>query len=218
MTDSHFDRRDALKAMGVATVGYGLPAKGGLSLQRWLARKQTQERFLTDAELALVRVLGDMLIPRDDKSGSASDAGVPQYVDFILAISDQRSQQQWRDGLRWFNDESNRRFTMPFTQASDAQRGQILDDIAFPARARAEFQAPAAFFNRVRDLVASGFFSSRMGVQDLGYVGGVFNPQWNGAPPEALGPLGLNYAEWDRRYGPTNSANPRPSRQGHGEE
>jgi len=184
-----------------ATAAYGVPSPTGVTFRRWLSRNQAQERFLTDAELATVRVLGDMLLPRDETSGSAADAGVPAYVDFILALSDVRTQGQWREGLRWFDEEANRRFTTGFVQATEAQRGQMLDDIAWPARARPELQAAATFFNRLRDMVASGFYSSRMGVQDLGYQGGVFNPGWRGAPEAALGPLGVNYQDWDRKYG-----------------
>lgn len=195
------DRREALAALGLGSAtAYGLPAPDSLAFRRWLSRSQDQ-RFLTAAELALVTLLGDLIIPRDDKSGSASDAGVPAYIDFILGISGAQTQNNWRTGLRWFDDEAQRRFTRGFAQADEAQRRQILDDIAWPARARPEFQQQANFFNSVRDLVAAGFFSSRMGVQDLGYLGGVFNPQWRGAPDEALRPLGLSYAEWDAKYG-----------------
>ena len=195
------DRREALAALGIGAAAYGLPAPDGLAFRRWLARNQDQQRFLTSAELALVTLLGDLIIPRDEKSGSASDAGVPAYVDFILGISSGQTQNNWRTGLRWFDEEAQRRFTRTFAQSDDAQRRLILDDIAWPARARPELQQQAGFFNSVRDLVAAGFFSSRMGVQDLGYQGGVFNPEWRGAPDEALRPLGVSYEEWDRKYG-----------------
>lgn len=196
------DRREALAAMGLGAAAYGLPAPDSLAFRRWLSRpRQDPQRFLTAAELALVTLLADLIIPRDEKSGSASDAGVPAYVDFILSVSGGQTQNNWRTGLRWFDDEAQRRFTKTFAQSDDAQRQQVLDDIAWPARARPEFQQQASFFNGVRDLVAAGFFSSRMGVQDLGYLGGVFNPDWRGAPDEALRPLGLSYAEWDAKYG-----------------
>ena len=192
-------RREAIGVMAAA--GYGLPSPNSVTFRRWLSKKgQAQEHFLTAAELALVTALGDMIIPRDEKTGSASDAGVPAYVDFIIGISGRNTQNQWRDGLRWFDEESTRRFQKNFVQADATQRGQILDDIAWPGRATPERQNPANFFNRVRDLVSAGFFSSRMGVQDLGYQGGVFNPEWHGAPDAALRPLNLNYAEWDAKY------------------
>jgi len=167
-----------------------------------LARgEQEAMRFFTAPELAMIRILADMIIPRDEKSGSATDAGAIEYMDFVLSENSDRAKQQWHDGLKWFDDECGRRFQKAFVASGDAERGQVLDDIAWPARATAERRDQATFFNRVRDLTASAFFSSRMGVVDIGYIGNVFNPQWQGAPPEALRELGVNYEEWDRKYG-----------------
>ena len=67
----------------------------------------------------------------------------------------------------------------------------ILDDIAWPRRARPETSQGVAFFNRFRDLVASGFWSSEMGIRDLQYIGNTAVPVWNGCPPEAVRKLGL---------------------------
>jgi gluconate 2-dehydrogenase gamma chain len=93
------------------------------------------------------------------------------------------------------------RFRRPFLECGEAQRAQVLDDVAWPARARPEHADAAAFFSRLRDLTASAFFSSAMGVEDLRYQGNVFNPEWRGAPQQALDELGVSYEEWDRRYG-----------------
>jgi len=187
-------------------LGVGSLAAYGVGSPSWerfrkLAGTQEPMRWFTGPELALVRVLADMIIPRDEKSGSATDSGAVEYMDFVLSENSDRAKQQWRDGLQWFDDECGRRFQKTFVQCSDTERGQLLDDIAWPARATAERRDQAAFFNRVRDLTASAFFSSRMGVTDLGYIGNVFNPDWQGAPPEALREIGVSYEEWDRKYG-----------------
>ncbi len=195
------DRRDALKSLGVgamAAYGVGSPTWHRF---RQLVAAGGAPGFFTEAELALLRILADLVIPRDERSGSATDSGAIEYMDFVVGQSNPKTQQAWRDGLRWFDEESARRFSMPFQQASDAQHGQLLDDIAWPAKATAAFKPQAQFFNRLRDLTGSAFFSSKMGVQDLGYLGNVPNPNWTGAPPAALRGLGVNYDEWDRRYG-----------------
>lgn len=191
-------RRDALGAMGLGA--YGLSAPLRERFERLVALGQ-QPVFFTDGERALVTVLADMIIPRDDKSGSATDAGAVPYMEFVLSEASDTVKQAWRDGLAWLDEESNRRFQTGFALAQEAQRAQILDDIAWPARATDALRPRAEFFNRVRDLVVAAFFSSRMGVEDLGYQGGVFNPEWRGAPPEALQQLGVSYDDWDRRYG-----------------
>ncbi len=93
------------------------------------------------------------------------------------------------------------RFNKTFVQAAEAERVQIVELVAWPARAAADLASQVSFFNRLRDLTASAFFSSRMGVEDLGYIGNVFNPNWQGAPEAALRELNVSYAEWDAKYG-----------------
>jgi len=154
-------------------------------------------KFFTAAEYRTVRVLVDMIIPRDERSGSATDAGVPEFMDFWM--SDRPASQKWmRDGLTWIDAQSNSRFGKPFADASQTQREAILNDIAWPARAPQSMAAGVGFFNRFRDLTASGFWSSEIGVKDLRYMGNVFNPIWNGCPPAALQKLGVSYAKFDR--------------------
>ncbi len=195
-------RRQALGTMGAAVFGAaGMAAPTRERYEKLVARGQ-QPTFFTDSERALVRVLADMIIPRDDKTGSATDSGALEYMEFVLSEANDRTKAIWRDGLRWLDEESARRFQGTFTAVTETQRGQILDDIAWPARAPETLRAQAEFFSRARDLTAAAFFSSRMGVEDLGYLGGVFNPDWQGAPSEALLPLNLSYDEWDRRYRP----------------
>ena len=155
-------------------------------------------KFFTAAEFRTARILADMIIPRDERSGNASDAGVPEFMDFMMI--DRPSNQKWmRDGLAWLDAQSNTKFSKPFAEAAAAQREQIVNDIAWPARAPATLSAGVGFFNRFRDLTSSGFWSSRIGVKDLQYQGNLFVPEWNGCPPAALKKLGVNYDKFDRK-------------------
>ena len=201
----HPNRRDALKAMGAGAFGlgaaYGVTPKALERFYETLAQGQYEYVFFTPDELDAVRILADMIIPRDEVSGSATDAGTVEYVDFILSVSNDETQQRWRDGLAWLDNECRRRFTSGYVTGTDEQREQVIDDIAWPPRARDEFAEQVEWFSAVRDLVGSGFFSSEMGVRDLGYIGNVFHPNWQGAPQEALDELAVSYEEWDRRYG-----------------
>lgn len=148
-------------------------------------------RFFTAHEYATVVALADLILPRDARSGSASDAGAPEFIDYIVAEQSIR-QTAMRGGLVWLDSECRRRFDRAFLECDDSQRRQVLDEIAFPRRARPEFSHGAAFFSTMRDLVATGFWSSRVGVQDLGYVGN--RPvEWTGAPAEVLSKLGVSY-------------------------
>jgi gluconate 2-dehydrogenase gamma chain len=155
-------------------------------------------QFFTAAEFRTARILADMIIPRDERSGNASDAGVPEFMDFMMI--DRPGNQKWmRDGLAWLDAQSNTRFSKPFSDATPEQREQILNDIAWPARAPTTLTAGASFFNRFRDLTSSGFWSSRIGVKDLQYQGNLFVPEWNGCPPAALRKLGVSYDKFDRK-------------------
>jgi len=154
-------------------------------------------RFFTPAEFRTARILADMIIPRDERSGNASDAGVPEFMDFTMM--DRPNYQKWmRSGLAWMNAQANTRFGKPFADATESQRSAILNDIAWPARAPASMADGVSFFNRFRDLTSSGFWSSQVGVKDLKYMGNTFAPDWNGCPPAALKKLGVTYAKFDR--------------------
>ncbi len=154
-------------------------------------------KFFTAHEWKTVRVLVDMIIPRDDRSGSATEAGVPEFMDFMM--TDRPALKlPMRGGLAWLDNESRRRFGKDFVTATAANRSALLDDIAWPERAAPELSQGVAFFNRFRDLTASGFFSSKMGVQDLRYMGNAVVPVWKGCPEEALAKLGVSYGtKWD---------------------
>jgi hypothetical protein len=154
-------------------------------------------KFFTPAEFRTARILADMIIPRDERSGNASDAGVPEFMDFTM--TDRPNNQKWmRAGLAWIDAQSNTRFGKGFADATESQRQAILNDIAWPARASASMADGVGFFNRFRDLTSSGFWSSQMGVKDLKYEGNLFAADWNGCPPAALSKLGVTYAKFDR--------------------
>jgi len=150
--------------------------------------------FFTAHELATVRVLADLVIPRDERSGSATDAGVPEFMDFILN-ENVSMQTPMRGGLAWLDGVVHGRYGKDFLTASDTERRAILDEIAWPRRARPEYSQGVAFFNDFRDLTASGFFSSKVGVEDLRYIGNQFVMEWQGCPPAALAKLGVRYPE-----------------------
>lgn len=155
-------------------------------------------KFFTAAEFRTVRILADMIIPRDERSGSATDAGVPEFIDFMMI--DRPDNQKWmRDGLVWLDAQSRTRNSKAFADAKATERAAILDEIAWPARAPASLAAGVSFFNRFRDFTASGFWSSRIGTNDLRYIGNKFVPVWNGCPPAALNKLGVSYAKFDAK-------------------
>jgi hypothetical protein len=149
-------------------------------------------KFFTATEFRFIRVLADIVIPKDERSGSASDAGVPEFMDFMM-IEQPARQVAMRGGLAWLDRECQVRFDKIFLDCSDAQRAQVLDDIAWPAKAKPEFAHGVAFFSSFRDLTAAGFWTTRMGIDDLQYLGNRSVARWNGCPDAALKKLGVSY-------------------------
>lgn len=191
-------RRDVLKvllAAPAATFSWtdAEAAQAAASAQAaQAATKPFVPKFFTEPEFRLVRVLADIVIPKDERSGSASDAGVPEFMDFMM-IDQPARQVAMRGGLAWLDVECQRRFDKTFLNCAEAERRAVLDDIAWPAKARPEFAHGVAFFTNFRDLTASGFWTTRMGIDDLQYMGNRSVARWNGCPDEALKKLGVSY-------------------------
>jgi len=195
------NRRDALKVLGLAPLAASLGVapdhldRVSRAVARLAQTGVVAPTFFSAHEWSTVRLLVDYIIPRDERSGSATDAKVPEFIDFLMADNDASlaSRTAMHGGLAWLDNECEHRFTKTFVGATDAQRRQVLDDIAWPKKARPEMHHGVAFFSRFRDLTASGFFSSQMGWQDVQYKGNVALPAWNGCPPAALAKLGVSY-------------------------
>ena len=149
-------------------------------------------KFFTPHEWKTVRVLVDIIIPKDARSGSATDAGVPEFMDFIVADQEQR-QTAMRGGLAWLDLECQRRFDKMFLDCNGEQRTAVLDDIAWPQRAKPELSHGARFFSSFRDLTATGFWTSQMGMKDLQYMGNTYLTSWRGCPDECMKKLGVSY-------------------------
>ena len=149
--------------------------------------------FFTPEEMATITVLADMIIPKDEVSGSASDAKVPDFIEFIVKDMPYH-QTPLRGGLRWLNLQSLKRFDKAFTDITDKQRIEIVDDIAYPNKAKPNMKQGVAFFSLMRNLTATGFYTSEIGVKDIGYMGNVPN-QWKGVPDEVLKQYNMAYSE-----------------------
>lgn len=193
------ERREAVELLSALPFLGALPLTPGAAQRaaRFVRELRTAPgqayapKFFTAHEWQTVRLLADLVLPRDARSGSATDASVPEFMDFILV--EYPDHQLWmRGGLAWLDIETRRRFGKAFVEADAAQQTKILDDIAWPDKAPPGLHQGVEFFNRFRDLTASGFFSSEMGVADLRYLGNRF-VAWQGCPPEQLQKLGVRY-------------------------
>lgn len=151
--------------------------------------------FFTEHEMATITVLADIIIPKDEVSGSASEAGVPAFIEFIVKDMPQH-QVPMRGGLRWLDMQCLKKHQLAFKDCSATQQIAMVDLIAYPDRARdkPELKPGVAFFSLMRNLTATGFYTSEAGVRDIGYAGNQPN-QWNGVPEDVLKQYKLAYTE-----------------------
>jgi hypothetical protein len=152
-------------------------------------KRLNAETFFTPHEMATITILGDIIIPKDDHSGSASDAKVPDFIEFI--VKDMPDHQvPMRGGIRWLDMQCLKRYNNSFKDCDSKQQLEMVDEIAYPAKAKPEMAQGVAFFDRMRSLTASGFFTSKIGIDDLGYVGNRPN-KWEGVPADIIKQYGL---------------------------
>jgi gluconate 2-dehydrogenase gamma chain len=208
------DRRKSLRVLGLGTLSTGLlldackekPVTGkdnvGVEHQPTLDRTPDElehdkilltGKIFTDHERKTIAVLSDIIIPADSVSGSATQAKVPEFIETIC-IDMPQHQTQVKGGLRWLDMQCMKRYSQPFADCSRGEQIALVDQIAYPARAKPGMKQGVSFFNIMRSLVISGFYTSEMGIKDLGYMGNRPN-QWNGVPDDVLKQYGLAYTE-----------------------
>jgi gluconate 2-dehydrogenase gamma chain len=209
------DRRKSLKVLALGAVSGGLlldackqadtdkkavPAakEGELTYDRMEEEKKEHERlmsekFFNEHEMATIAVLSDIIIPADEVSGSATDAGVPAFIEFM--VKDKPDfQTPMRGGLRWLDMQMARLYGKAFKDCSQQEQTLMVDAIAYPNKAKPGMQQGVKFFTLMRNLTASGFYSSEMGMKDIGYLGNRPN-QWNGVPDDVLKQYGIAYTD-----------------------
>ncbi len=205
------DRREHLKLLLAGSLGAGLFAAtscssedrktseqiiaegsyGRTETERQRDRKLASETFFTEHERATVEALCDIIIPADEVSAGAVEAGVPDFIEFMM--KDIPSMQvPARGGLMWLDNQCKQRYGKAFVNCSSSEQLEMIDDIAYPDKAKPEMAYGVGFFNRMRNLTATGFFTSEIGVKDLGYQGNQAN-LWDGVPQHVLEKHGLSY-------------------------
>lgn len=208
------DRRKSLKAMALGTVSTGLLLDACKTADKKVAPGETAppqfsidrapeeverdkklmgEKFFTPHEMSTIAVLANIIIPADDKSGSATDAKVPDFINFIVNDMPEK-QVPMRGGLLWLDLQSYKRFEKSFKDCDQKQQIEIVDDIAYPNKIKPGMEQGVAFFSQMRGLTASGFYTTKIGLEDIGYMGNKAN-QWNGVPDDVLKQYNVAYSE-----------------------
>jgi gluconate 2-dehydrogenase gamma chain len=201
------NRRQSIKALGIGAVSSGLlldacqapvaketPKTDGQEFGRqdFEIRRDKElaaATFFTAEEMAAITILGDIILPKDERSGSASELGVPAFIEFIVK-DEPEHQLPMRGGLRWLDVYCLNHYEHPFAACTPAQRLEVVDEIAYPFKQKPGMEQGVAFFNKMRELTAIGFFTSKDGIKDLGYMGNAPG-KWEGVPADVLKLYGL---------------------------
>ena len=203
------NRRQSLKALGIGTLSTGVlldackenlkevannngdpkPIPGRQEFEIVRDKQIHTEIYFTPHETATIVLLADIIIPKDEVSGSASDAKVSEFIEFIVK-DEPEHQLPMRGGLRWLDMQCLTRYGNEFKSCTSPQQLEIVNDIAYPFQPKPGLEQGVTFFNKMRDLTAIGFFTSQMGIADLGYKGNTPGT-WEGVPEDVLKQYGL---------------------------
>ncbi len=200
--EGNLKRRDMLKAITAVPAAALIPLGSAAAAEGQKSRAPAEARtaggyrlqVLTPHEYETVKVLSDWIIPADERSGSASQAGVPQVIDDYINFKGGDLLAEIRGGLMWLDVECKHQFGHVFIGCSQPDQKKILDRIAYPDKASPEDANYVEFFNQFRALVVGGFFSSEMGVKDLPYLGNKVVADWEGCPANVLAQINKNLA------------------------
>ncbi len=205
------NRRQSLKALSISTIGAAWMIEScktnspkptqidhaniadAANLQDFeverLKKIYSMPAFFSEHERNTLVVLADLIIPKDAVSGSASDAKVVDFIEFIVKDNPDH-QLPMRGGLKWLDIQCLNRYGQSFYSSTSKQQIELLEQIAYPGKTKPEMHQGEIFFNRMRDLTATGFYTSEMGIKDIGYVGNVPN-KWEGVPKDVLSQYNL---------------------------
>lgn len=179
MAGQSLERREILQLLAFASAAAGFPG-----FRRWVfacdhlyaagpspgsAADTYQPLFFSPQEYTIVERLAEMIIPSDGTPG-AREAGVSEFIDFMVA-SDPNIQTSFRYGLDWVDGHSHFLYAKPFLDLGAEQQADLLEHLAYRNRYRAGEEDGRAFFHLMKEWTVKGYYTSRIGLEQLGYPG-----------------------------------------------
>ncbi len=193
-----FSRRDLIKSLGLTAAGSllrAVPLAAAETAHRKVSAHKAASsageytpKFFPEHQYKTLRALCDAIIPPDQESGGALEAGAPEFVD-LLTSENKDLQLQFGGGIMWLDATCTERYGRTYLQCSSGQRTEMLDLIAFRKNAEKDprLSPGVEFFSTVRKYTADGFFTSEIGIKYLGFIGNTYLKEFPGCPsvPEA---------------------------------
>ncbi len=179
--DKRIDRREAIKSVAV-----GVGAVSSLPILNNLASGQGHQHhvvaplvadtaikapaFFNKHQFATITELASLIIPTDETPG-AREAKVNEYIDLIVGESAFDVQKIFLDGLAWLDKASKDRHKKNFVGLTNAQQVGLLTEISKIKNPAPHETTQAKFFKAIKDMTIDGFYTSKIGIEELGYVG-----------------------------------------------
>jgi gluconate 2-dehydrogenase gamma chain len=195
MSDNSVSRRDILRTLAVGAAGGSvlqvIPAKAAEYAHQIVHNEKSASpagsyvpKYFSVHQYATLNFLCDTIIPKDEKSGGAVDAGAPEFID-LLTSENEEYQLALGGGLMWLDNFCTDRYSSPFMDSTPEQRKEVLDLIAFRKNIKEDpsLSQGVIFFAFVRRLTFDGFYTSKIGIADLQYIGNTSLREFPGCPP-----------------------------------
>ena len=195
MTTQGISRRDILRTLAVGAVGGSvlqvIPAHAAEYAHQMVHKEKAAApagkytpKYFPAAQYATLTALCDAIIPKDEKSGGAVEAGAPEFID-LLTSENEDYQLKLGGGLFWLDGFCTDRYGNVFLECTSEQKKEVLDLIAYRKNSKqdAALSQGVAFFAFLRRMTCDGFYTSKIGIADLGYIGNTSLTEFPGCPP-----------------------------------
>ncbi len=187
-------RRDILRNLAVGAAGGSvlqmIPAKAAEIAHEMIQQEKAASagkyapKFFTAHQYQTLLFFCDAILPKDEFSGGAVEAGAPEFID-LLTSENEEYQVTLGGGLMWLDNFSADRYEKTFLQCTQEQQKEVLDLIAYRKNARSDpaLSQGVGFFAKLRMMTCDGFYTAKIGVEDLKYIGNTAIAQFPGCPP-----------------------------------
>jgi gluconate 2-dehydrogenase gamma chain len=187
-------RRDILKTLAVTAAGGSvlqlIPAQAAeyahqaVHKEKAAAAGKYAPKYFSPHQYETLTSLCETIIPKDEKSGGALEAGAPEFIDLLTSEND-KYQLKLGGGLFWLDNFCTDRYSATYLACTPEQKKSVLDLLAFRKNAKADptLSQGVSFFAFVRSLTCDAFYTSKIGIADLQYIGNTALPEFPGCPP-----------------------------------
>lgn len=195
MSSQGVSRRDILRTLAMGAAGgsvlRAIPAQAAEFAHQAVRKEKASApagkytpKYFSAHQYETLNRLCDAIIPKDEHSGGAVEAGAPEFID-LLTSENPEFQLQLGGGLVWLDSFCADRYDKPFMECAPEQRTEVLDLIAYRKNAHQDpsLRQGVVFFAFLRNMTMDGFYTSKIGIADLQYIGNTSLTEFPGCPP-----------------------------------